>query len=128
MPRRLAQKLVPRIEAGGYVPDGLRHGQVAQFAGQVIRQRQAGAAAQQAVVVVDEPHEAAVDALVIRHVRVGGVDAGGFADDLRQRALGANQIVVNLAGARLIAVENGLLQPVVQVGDCCAAHGILLQG
>ena len=55
MPRRLAQELVPGVEAGGHVPDGLRHGQVAQLAGQVVRQRQAGAAAQQAVVVVDEP-------------------------------------------------------------------------
>ena len=65
------------------------------------------------MVVVDEPHETIVDALVVRHVRVWGVDAGGFADDFRQRTLGADEIVVDLAGARLIAVKNGFLQPVV---------------
>ena len=123
MSRRLAQELVPRVEAGGHVPDGLRHGQVAQFAGQVVSQRQAGAAAQQAVVVVDEPHEAVVDALVVGDVGVRSVDAGGFANDFGQRTLGANQVVIYLAGAHLVAFENRFLQPVIQAGNCCAAHG-----
>ena len=54
-------------------------------AGSIFDRCSAGARAQQAVVVVDEVHEAVVEALVVGHVGVGRVDAHRLAQHLGQR-------------------------------------------
>ena len=74
-------------------------------------------ARQQAVVIVDEVGVAVVDPLVIRHVGVGGVDADALGDDLGQRPAGADQIVVDVAGALLVAHQAAVLQLVVEAAD-----------
>src|SRR4030095_9911674 len=75
-----------------------------------------GARAEQAVIVVDEPHEPVVDTLVIRNVCVGGVNADRLADDLGEGPLRAHEIVEDLAGPDLIAGEDALLELGVQRG------------
>ena len=77
--RRLVDLLVPDVEPGRDVPNGLRHRQSGQLCRQPLRQVQRGPRAQQAMVVVDEVDEAVVDPLVVGHVRVGAVDAHSLA-------------------------------------------------
>ena len=76
---------------------------------------QGGARAQQAMVVVDEVDEPVVDPLVIGHVGVGGMDADRLAHHLRQRPAAPHQIVIDVAGARLVAGEYPILELVVQM-------------
>ena len=85
-------------------------GSIASWLRQHLRQVDRGAGAQQAVVVVDEVRVAVVDPLVIRHVGVRRVDAHALGDDLGQRPAGADQIVVDLAGALLVAHQDALFQ------------------
>ena len=112
--RRLVDLLVPDVETGRDVPDGLRHRQSGHLCRQPLRQVQRGAGAQQAMVVVDEVDEAVVDPLVVGNVGVGPMDAHGLAQHLRQRPAVAYQIVVAFAGADLIARENAILELVVK--------------
>ena len=75
-----------------------------------LRQTQTGARTQEAVIVVDEAKHAVIDPLMIGHMRVGRVNANGFADDLRQGPLGPDEAVKDVAGADLIAVENAFFK------------------
>src|SRR5690606_4755812 len=59
-----AAQLVPDVEAGGDVPDGLRDRQVLEFRANQAGKAEAGAGAEEAMVVVDEAQDAVVDALV----------------------------------------------------------------
>src|SRR5207244_571781 len=77
VPGRLAEELVPGVEPGRHVPDGLRERQPGQFWPYHRHQRQADALAQEAVVVVDELDNAVVEPLVVRHVGDRRVRAGG---------------------------------------------------
>jgi hypothetical protein len=62
------------------------------------------------MVVVDEVHIAVVDPLVIRHMRIGSVDAHALCDDFGHWPTGADQIVIDVARALLVAIENPLFQ------------------
>ena len=73
-----------------------------------------GAGAQQAMVVVDEVGVAVVDPLVIRHMGIRRVDTNALGDDLGQRPAGADQIVVDIAGAFLVAHQAAVFQLVVE--------------
>ena len=52
------------------------------------------------MVVVDEADDAVVEALVVRHVGVGRVDADGLAEELGERAVPRDEVVEDVAGAR----------------------------
>ena len=62
------------------------------------------------MVVVDKVDEAVVDALVIRDVRVGSVDAHGLAQHLGERPAVEHQVIVAFAGADLVAREDAILK------------------
>ena len=131
MPGRLQDLLVPDIEPGRDVPDRLRQRQcgaiLRHHAGQLGR----GPGRQQAMVVVDEVHVAVVDPLVIRHVRVGRVDAHRLADHLGHRPALPHQIVIDVARALLVARQDAILElcvkrlrlrGVADRGLCVAGH------
>ena len=116
-------ELVPGIEPRGHVPERLRQRQVAQLGGQVARQAQAGARAQQAVVVVHEARHAAVEALVVGHVRVGGVRAHRLAQDFDRPAPRRQQVEERRARGQLVAPDDVLLQPRVEAVRLAVARG-----
>ena len=113
----LADELVPRIEAGRHVPDGLREGQVPQLGRHQRHQVDARARAEQAVVVVHEPHDAVVEALVVGHVGVGRVDAHELPDQLGDGHPPAHQIVEDVAGRALVPLEDLVFEPRVGIAD-----------
>ena len=121
--RHPPDELVPRVEARGHVPECLREGQVLQFGREIAGQVEARARAQQAVVVVDEAQHPAVDALVVRDVRVGRVRAHGLADDLGGLAARLQQIQQRLPHRQLVAPEDVLSElgeePVGFPVACC---------
>ncbi len=108
--RRAVELLVPDVEPGREIPDGLGHRQHRQFRRQQTGQVQRGARRQQAVVVVDEVRVAVVQPLVVRHVRVGCMDAHALGDDLVERPTGAKQAVEHLARPCLVARQDALLK------------------
>ncbi len=122
VPGHLAEELVPRIEARRHVPDGLGVGQVGQLGRHQRHQVEARARAQQAVVVVDEPRHAVVEALVVRHVRVGRVDAHDLAGQLGERDLRPHQVVEDVAGRLLVPLEDLVLEPRIGSADL-GTHG-----
>jgi len=107
---RLPEKLVPRIEAGRDVPDGLGHRQEGRLVAHHLPELERRPHAQQAVVVVDEAHVAVVVALVERHEGVRRVDADGLADELRHGSPGLDEVVEDPARADLVAREDALLE------------------
>ena len=123
VPRRLQDLLVPDIEPGRDVPDGLGHREPRRLGRQQPDEVEGGPCAQQAVIVVDEVDEPVVDPLVVRHVGVGAVDAGRFEQHLLERPALAVEVVVDLARADLVAVEDALLQGGVAVGNGCGPGG-----
>ena len=122
----LAEELVPRIEPRRHVPDRLRQRQVFEGRGQELRQAQARARAQQAVVVVDEAREAVVDALVVRHVRVRRVDADRLADDFGARPARPHEVVIDGAGADLVSRQDPLFE--LGVESAGLVHGVTPSG
>ena len=66
------------------------------------------------MVIVDEVRIPVIDPLMIRHVRVRRMDTNTFGDDLIQRPAGADQVIVNLAGAHLVTHQAAVFQPVVE--------------
>ena len=114
MPRRLQDLLVPDVEPGRDVPDRLRQRQRGAILRHHPRQLRGGAGRQQAMVVVDEIDVAVVDPLVIRHVRVGRVDAHGLADHLGHRPALPHQIVIDVARALLVARQDAIFEFLVQ--------------
>src|SRR4051812_13920047 len=66
------------------------------------------------MIVIDEIDVAVVDSLVIRHVRVRRVDAHGFGDDFAHRPALLYELVIDIARALLVAVENALFKLGVQ--------------
>jgi hypothetical protein len=66
------------------------------------------------MVVVDEVDEAVVDALVIRDVRVGPMDAHGLAQHLSERPAVERQVIVAFTGADLVAREDAILKLFVE--------------
>ncbi len=60
------------------------------------------------MVVVDEVDEPVVDALVVGHVGERRVDTDRLGEHLGQRPPGAQEIVVDRAGAALIASEDAV--------------------
>ena len=108
---RLADQLIPRIEAGRHVPDRLGHRQVAKLRTDHRRERQTDPLAQQAMIVVDELHDAVVETLVIRHVCVGRVNAHRLARHLGEGTPLPHEPIQHVAGALLIARENALFEP-----------------
>src|SRR5262249_9882523 len=73
-----------------------------------------------AVVVVDEVGVTVVDPLVIGHVGVGRVDADGLRDDLVKRPAGADQPIIDVAGADLVPRQDTLFEIGVEGGDLAA--------
>ena len=67
------------------------------------------------MIVVDEIRIAVVEPLMIGHVGIGGVDADPLSDDLVQRTACLDEVVVDQAGADLVAGEDPLLEPVVKM-------------
>ena len=58
---------------------------------------------------------------MIGHVGVGGVDANALGDDFGQWPAGANQVIVDVAGAFLVAHQAAVLQLVVEAAEFSAA-------
>ena len=109
--RRLAEELVPRVEPGRHVPDRLGQRQIRAAPARIIAMSgRLTRSLEQAVVVVHELDDAVVEALVIRHVRVGRVDADRLAQDLGDRAALLEEPVEHLARADLVALDDALLQ------------------
>ena len=94
--RHPALQLVPDVQPGRHVPDGLRQRQPAQVLGDQILQMQRGSGATQAVIVVHEPHDPRVDPLVIGHVRVRRVRANRLGQDLGRPAPALHQVECDL--------------------------------
>ena len=113
--RRLEDLLIPDVETGRDVPDGLGHGQAGRLGRQQFDQVERGPGAEQTVIVVDEVDEAVVDALVVGYVGIGPMNPDRFEQQLVERAALAVQLVVDLAGADLIAGQDALLQGGVTV-------------
>ena len=82
-----------------------------------LHQVDAGARAEQAVVVVHEAHDAVVEALVVRHVGVGCVDAHELPDQLGDGHPRPHQIVEDVAGRALIPLEDLVLEPRIRIAD-----------
>ena len=74
-------------------------GSIAKCGGSIRVRLIVARATQQTVVVIDEIRVPVVDALVIRHVGIGRVDADALGDDFLQRPAGADQVVIDVAGA-----------------------------
>ena len=123
MTRRLVQLLVPDIQAGRDVPDGLRHRQHRQMRGQHPVQVDRGPGRQQAVVVVDEIRVPVVDPLMIGNVGIRGVNADAFSDDLGQRTASPHQLVIDIAGALLVPHQAAVFQPVIKTPNHTALSG-----
>ena len=122
--RDLSEELVPWIETGGDVPHRLRHRQEGVRRADQIAKPGRDACTEEAMVVVDEPHDAVVDALVIRDVRIRRLDADRFAQHLGEWPAGADKIVEHAAGANLIAVEDTFLELFIEAGRLrCVVHG-----
>ena len=119
--RSFVDLLVPDVEAGRDVPDGLRHRQHREVLGQHPVQVNGSPSGQQTVVIVDEVGVAVVDPLMIGNVGIGGVDADPLGDDFGQWPSGANQIIVDVAGAFLVAHQAAVLQLVVEAAYLPAA-------
>jgi hypothetical protein len=66
------------------------------------------------MIVVHEVRITVVDTLVIRHMRERRMDAYALGDDFRQRTARADQVVINLAGAYLVAHDAALFKLVVK--------------
>ena len=135
VPGRLAEELVPGVEPGRHVPDGLRERQPGQFWPHHRHQRQADALAQEAVVVVDELDDAVVEPLVVRHVGERRVDADGLAEDLDGRPMLLEEPIEDVARPLLIARHDALFETgVFGAGDRlarhrgCRGHSALLRG
>ena len=118
VPGRLQDLLVPDVETGRDVPDGLGHREAGRLGRQELHEVEGRPRAEEAVVVVDEVDEPVVDALVVRHMRVGAVDAGRLEQHLLEWTAFAAKVVVDLARAYLIAVEDPLLE-----GGVALRHG-----
>ncbi len=114
MARGLQDLLVPDVEPGRDIPDGLRHRQPGAILRYQFGQVDRRARRQEAMVVVDKIHIAVVDALVIGHMRIGGVDAHRLGDDLGERPALARQLVISLARALLVARQDAILQLLVE--------------
>ncbi len=68
------------------------------------------------MVVVHELDNAVVETLVIGHVGVGRVDSNDLADELGQGPARADQVVEDVAGAQLVALQDLLFEPRVGIG------------
>ena len=123
VPRGLQDLLVPDVEPGRDVPDGLGHREPRRLGRQHLHQVEGRPCAEEAVVVVDEVDETVVDPLVVRHVGVRAVDAGRLEQHFFKRTALAVEVVVDLARADLVAVEDALLQGGVAAGNGCGSSG-----
>ncbi|MBV8457315.1 MAG: hypothetical protein JO122_11945 [Acetobacteraceae bacterium] len=110
VPGCFADLLIPDVKTRRHVPDGLRHWQHGELAGQEAGKVDGRAGRKQAVIVVNEVRIAAVDAFVVRNVGVGSVDADALGNDFRQGPPGAEQVVIGFAGADLVAGEDTLFE------------------
>ena len=116
VPRHLAEELVPGIEPGGDIPDRLGQRQIGQLGPEELHQVRARPRAEEAVVIVHETNHAVVEALMVRHVRVGSVDANDLTHQLGQGPAGPDQVVEDLARPPLVALEDLLLQSSIGIG------------
>ena len=121
--RRPPEELIPRVEPRRHVPDHLGQRQIPQLRRDHRPERQAHPLAEEAVVVVHELDHAVVEALVIRHVGVGGVDPDGLAQDLGDRAALLEEPVEHLARADLVALDDALLQAGILGGGHLLTRG-----
>ena len=117
MTGHLAEELVPGIEARGEIPDGLGEGQIGELGTDHLHQVHARPGAEQAVVIVHEADDAVVEALMVRHVGVGRVNADDLAQELGERPSRANEIVEDLAGRPLVALQDLFFEPRVGARD-----------
>ncbi len=125
---RFQDLLVPDVQPRGNVPDGLRQRQRRQLFRQHRGQIDRGARRQQAMVVVDEIGKAGIDALMVRHVRIGRMNAHRLRHDFRQRPAAAEQFVIHPAAADLVAGEEPILELTIKTGRfpvvCCGNHSL----
>ena len=115
MTRGLQDLLVPDVEPGRDVPDGLGQRQSGELFRQHLLQIDRRPRAQQAMIVVDEIRKPVVDALMVWHMRVGRMNAHRLRHDLRQRPAAAQQFVVDTAAAFLVASEEPLFELAVEM-------------
>ena len=73
------------------------------------------------MIVVYEVREPVIDALMVRHMRVGRMNAHRLGHDLGQRPLTTQQLVIDAAPSFLIAREESLFELRVKVSRLLTA-------
>jgi hypothetical protein len=73
------------------------------------------------MVVVDEVRKAAVDALMVRHMRIGRVNAHRLGHDLGERPPALQQLVIDPAAALLVAQQYALFHLLIEASRFGAA-------
>ena len=80
------------------------------------------------MVIVDEVRISVVEPLMIRDMRVRRMDPDPFGDDLVERPVRLYQVVIDQAGANLIAREDAVLELFVQTAGVVRTFGRDLSG
>jgi hypothetical protein len=119
----LAEELVPRVEPVGTYQTVCASGRYARADGSSLGKRKLVRALSRQWSLFTKRTNPSSIRWMIRHVRVGRVDAHGLADDLGARPAGAHEVVVHRAGPDLVARQDALFELAVKASGL--VHGSL---